>query len=134
MHPPLAPSVVPRGYCLSVDVHKRHSLATCMAHVKQVKQKTYPSMVLMPSLYKIGYGLAAADEQLRFSLGAFHQPLCYHPPARGEKLRLSSRRAHKIAGVEDVVMTLFGHRNAGEVLVAQTQCSYAGVIPSTLLQ
>ena len=105
-----------------------------MAHVKQVKQKTYPSMVLMPSLYKIGYGLAAADEQLRFSLGAFHQPLCYHPPARDGELRLSSRWAHKIAGVEDVVMTLFGHRNAGEVLVAQTQCSYAGVIPSTLLQ
>ena len=59
-----------------------------MAHVKQVRQKTYPSMVLMPSLYKIGYGLAAA---------------------------------------------LFGHRNAGEELVAQTQCGYARVIPSALL-
>ena len=88
-----------------------------MAHVKQVKQKTYPSMVLMPSLYKIGYGLAGADEQLRFSLGAFHQPLCYHPPARDKELRLSSRWAHKIAGVEDVVMTLFGHRT-------QEKCSW----------
>ena len=30
--------------------------------MRQVKLKTYPSMVLMPSLYKIGYGSAAADE------------------------------------------------------------------------
>ena len=87
-----------------------------MAHVKQVRQKTYPSMVLMPSLYKIGYGLAAADEQLRFSLGAFHQPLCYNPPTRDEELRLSSRWAHKIAGDEDEVVTLLGHRKAGEEL------------------
>ena len=62
--------------------------------------ETYPSMVLMPSLYKIGCGSAPAGEQLRFSLGAFHQPLCYHPPTRDEELRLSSRWAHKIAGDE----------------------------------
>ena len=68
----------------------------------------------MPSLYKLGHGLAAAGEQLRFSLGAFHQPLCYHPPTRDEELRLSSRWAHKIAGDEDEVMILFDHRKAGE--------------------
>ena len=56
-------------------------------------------MVLAPSLYKTGRGLAAADEQLRFSLGAFHQPLCCHP-TRDKELRLSSRQAHKTAGDE----------------------------------
>ena len=55
-------------------------------------------MVLMPSLYKIGCGSAPADEQLRFSLGAIHQPLCYHPPALDEELRLPFRQAHKTAG------------------------------------
>ena len=41
---------------------------------------TYPSVVLMPSLYKIGCGSAPADEQLRFSLGAIH--LFFHEHGR----------------------------------------------------
>ena len=73
---------------------QRHHPTTCKARVRQVKLKTYPSMVLMPSLYKIGYGSAAA-------------PFCYHPPARDKELGLSSGWAHKIVG--DIV-TLFGHR------------------------
>ena len=47
--------------------------------------------VLLPSLYKIGCGLAPADEQLRFSLSAIHQPLCYRPPTLDEELRLPFR-------------------------------------------
>ena len=86
--------------------------------------KTYPRMVLMPSLYKIGCGSAAAEEQLRFSLGAFHQPLCYHPPTRDEELRLSSRWAHKIAGDEGEIMTrgLTITRTVGEGHLTLTQC------------
>ena len=61
----------------------------------------------VPSLYKTGCGLAAADEQLRFSLGAFHQPHCYCPPTRDKELRLSSRWAHKTAGDDDEMLTLF---------------------------
>ena len=86
-------------------------------------------MVLMRSLCKIGYGLAAADEQVRFFLDAFHQPLCYHPPTKNKELRLSSRWAHKIAGDEDEVMILFGHqgliiiRKAGEEPLMQIQCN-----------
>ena len=102
--------------------------------------KTYPSMVLMPSLYKIGCGSAAADEQLRFSLGASLQPLCYHPPTRDEELRLSSRWAHKIAGDEGEMMTLSARRGltgtltAGEGPCTQTQCDKAAVSPSALPQ
>ena len=57
-------------------------------------------MVLMPSLHKIGCGLASADEQLRFSLGAIQQPLCYLPPTLDKELRLPFRQAHKIADDE----------------------------------
>ena len=90
----------------SGSVLRGHYSTTRKARVKQVKQRP-PSMVLAPSLYKIGCGLAAADEQLRFSLGAFHQPHCYCPPTRDKELRLSSRWAHKTAGDDDEMLTLF---------------------------
>ena len=41
---------------------QRHHPTTRKARVRLVKLKTYPSMVLVPSLYKIGYGSAATDE------------------------------------------------------------------------
>ena len=62
---PIPPSSfsLARGVSCSPDsVFERHYLTPCMAQVKQVRQRTYPSMVLLPSLYKIGFGLAAADE------------------------------------------------------------------------
>ena len=77
--------------------------------MRQVRLKTYPSMVLVPSLYKIGCGSAAADEKLRFSLGAFH-----HHSATTRQLRLSSLWAHKIVGDEGSIVTLFWSSKTGE--------------------
>ena len=63
MHP-LALKLVPKRGESSIHElvpSKRHHPVTCKARVRQVKLKTYPSMVLVPSLYKIGHGLAATE-------------------------------------------------------------------------
>ena len=60
---PWLPHMRQMGRCILDMVRmQRHHPTTCKARVRLVKLKTYPSMVLVPSLYKIGYGLAAADE------------------------------------------------------------------------